>query len=70
MKVSHEEEAFKKTEPLQRISYEFSEKLKYNLTKNSRNKKSPEERLKCINASFRDGIEKKQLACFFGKISV
>ena len=28
LKVSHEEEAFKKTEPLQLISYEFSKKLK------------------------------------------
>jgi putative zinc finger/helix-turn-helix YgiT family protein len=28
LKISHEEEAFKKTEPLQLISYEFSKKLK------------------------------------------
>jgi hypothetical protein len=28
LKVSHDEEAFKKTEPLQLISYEFSKKLK------------------------------------------
>ena len=28
LKVSHEEQAFKKTEPLQLISYEFSKELK------------------------------------------
>ena len=28
LKVSHDEEAFKKTEPLQLISYEFSKELK------------------------------------------
>ncbi len=29
LKVSHEEEAFKKTEPLQKISYAFSANLKF-----------------------------------------